>query len=32
MVPSAQFAQEQGSAQRLVDAIARSLTATPQEI
>ena len=27
-----QFAQEQNSWQRLVDAIARSLTATPQEI
>jgi PadR family transcriptional regulator, regulatory protein PadR len=27
-----QFAQEQGSWQRLVDAIARSLTATPREI
>lgn len=27
-----QFAQEQTSWQRLVDAIARSLTATPQEI
>ena len=27
-----QFAHEQGSWQRLVDAIARSLTATPQEI
>lgn len=27
-----QFAEEMGSWQRLVDAIARSLTATPQEI
>jgi hypothetical protein len=27
-----QFAHEQTSCQRLVDAIARSLTATPQEI